>query len=149
MNATATAPTATRPGWFTIVAIAALLWNLFGVAMFTMQYTLSPEALAALPPEQRALFAAMPGWTWAAYGVAVGTGALGSLMLLLRRRAATWLLALSLAAIAVQFAWQAVLSEAVALLGPVEALSLPVFILAVAAALVWFAQRAARRGWIA
>lgn len=148
MNATTASHAAPRPAWYMIAAIAALLWNLIGVAMFAMQYTMSPEALAALPAEQQSLYAAMPGWTWVAYAVAVGAGALGSLMLVLRRRPATWLLLLSLLAVAVQFVWQAFVGEAVALLGAVEALGLPAFILAVAALLYWFARRAAARGWL-
>ena len=39
-------------------------------------------------------------------------------------------------------------SEAVALLGPGEALGLPAFILVVAALLYWFARRSAARGWL-
>ena len=148
MNATTASHAAPRPAWYMIAAIAALLWNLLGVAMFAMHYTLSPEALAALPPAQQSLYAAFPWWTWVAYGVAVFAGALGSLMLVLRRRAATWLLLLSLLGVVVQFLHQAVLSEAVALLGPAEALGLPAFILAVAALLYWFARRAAARGWL-
>jgi len=119
------------------------------VAMFAMHYTMSAEAIAAMPAEQQSLFAAMPGWTWVAYGVATIAGALGSLMLVLRRRAATWWLALSLLAVAAQFVWQAVLSEAVALLGAVQALALPLFVLVVAALVAWFARHAVARGWIA
>ena len=148
MNATTASHATPRPAWFMIAAIAALLWNLIGVAMFAMHYTMSPEALAALPAEQQSLFAAMPGWTWVAYGVAVVAGALGSLMLVLRRRAATPLLLVSLLAVVAQFVWQAFLSEAVALLGAVEALGLPAFILVVAALVYWFARRAAARGWL-
>lgn len=148
MNATAASRDAARPTWFTIAAIAALLWNLLGVAMFAMHFTMSPEALAALPAEQQSLYAAMPDWTWAAYGVAVIAGALGSLMLVLRRRVAIWLLLVSLVAVVAQFAWQAFLSEAMALLGPVEALGLPLFIVAVAALVYWFARRADARGWL-
>ena len=148
MSTTTASHPASRPGWFMPAAIAALLWNLIGVAMFATQFTMSPEALAALPPEQQSLYAAMPGWTWVAYGVAVFAGALGSLLLALRRRAATWLLLASLLAVAAQFAWQAFLSEAVALLGPVEALGLPLFILAAAALIYWFARRADARGWL-
>ena len=148
MNATVASHDTPRPAWYMIAAIAALLWNLLGVAMFAMHYTLSPEALAALPPAQQSLYAAFPWWTWVAYGVAVFAGALGSLMLVLRRRPAPWLLLLSLLGVVVQFLHQAVLSEAVALLGPAEALGLPAFILAVAALLYWFARRAAARGWL-
>lgn len=148
MNATTAIHAPARPAWFMPAAIAALLWNLFGVAMFTLHYTMSPEALAALPAEQQSLFAAMPDWTWVAYAVAVIAGALGSLLLVLRRRAATWLLLASLLAVAAQFAWQAFLSEAVALLGVVPALGLPVFILVAAALVYAVARHAAARGWL-
>ena len=58
------------------------------------------------------------------------------------------MLLLSLLAVTAQFVWQAFLGEAVALLGPAQALGLPAFILAVAALLYWFARRAAARGWL-
>ncbi|HET8818400.1 MAG TPA: hypothetical protein VFM73_02545 [Xanthomonadaceae bacterium] len=147
MNATAMHDTP-RPAWFTIAAIAALLWNLLGIAMFTLHYTMSPEGLAQLPAEQQALFEATPAWVWVAYGVAVFAGGLGSLMLVLRRRVATWFLLLSLLAVAAQFAWQAYLSQAVALLGVAGALGLPLFILVVAVLVYGFARHAAARGWL-
>ena len=147
MNAT-TIDHAERPRWYRVAAIAALLWNLLGVAMFLLHYTMSAEALAALPAEQQALFEAMPGWTWVAYAVATIGGALGALMLVMRRRAATWLLTLSLAGVVAQFLWQAVLSEAVPLLGAAQALTLPAVLVVVAALVCWFAWRADARGWL-
>lgn len=148
MNATTVSHDAPRPAWYMVAALAALMWNLLGLAMFAMHYTLSPEALAALPAAQQSLYAAFPWWSWAAYGIAVVAGALGSLMLVLRRRPASWLLLVSLLGVIVQFVYQAVLSQAVALLGPVQALGLPLFILVVAALLYWFARRAAAHGWL-
>ena len=134
MNATTAMHDTPRPAWYMIAAIAALLWNLLGIAMFALQYTLSPEALAQLPAEQQSLYAAFPAWTWIAYGVAVFAGALGSL--------------LSVLGVIAQFTWQAFLGDAVALRGAAHALGLPLFILAVAALLYWFARRAAARGWL-
>ncbi|MFT5542262.1 MAG: hypothetical protein ACI97K_001469 [Glaciecola sp.] len=40
------------PIWFTIVAIIALLLNLLGAAMVVMNFMITPEAIALLPPEQ-------------------------------------------------------------------------------------------------
>ena len=76
------------PGWFWAVAVLALLWNLFGLAMFYMQVNMTPEQLAQLPEAQRELTQAFPGWVWAVDGVAVVAGTLGSLLLLMRRRLA-------------------------------------------------------------
>src|SRR5690606_29127230 len=64
-----TTPSAARPGWFRVVAVLLLLWNLLGLWMFWSQYTMSPAQLAALPEAQRGLFEAMPGWAWAVYGL--------------------------------------------------------------------------------
>lgn len=147
MNATTIDP-AIRPRWYSIAAIAALLWNLLGVAMFLLHYTMSAEALAALPAEQQALFESLPAWTWVAYAVGTIGGALGAVLLVMRRRAARWLLTLSLAGVLAQFTWQAVLSEAVPLLGAAQALTLPLVVLVVAALICWFAWRADARGWL-
>ena len=34
------------PGWFRVVGVLALLWNLFGLAMFYLSVTMTPEQLA-------------------------------------------------------------------------------------------------------
>ena len=78
------------------MAFLALLWNLFGVAMFFLQFNMSPETLAAIPADQRALYESTPAWVHGAFAVAVFGGALGSAVLLLKKRLALPLLLLSL-----------------------------------------------------
>ena len=138
-----------RPAWFPVVASLLLLWNLFGIAMFFLQYTMTPDALARLPEEQRLLFEAMPAWLWVVYAVAVLSGAIGALMLLLRKRAAVPLFWGSLIAVLVQFGYTLLPGRAVEVLGPAQALPMPLTIIAVAALQVWLARRALARGWIA
>ena len=41
------------PKWFIIVAIVALIWNLFGVVAYIGRVTMSPETFEALPPDQQ------------------------------------------------------------------------------------------------
>ena len=138
-----------RPAWFPVVAVLLLLWNLFGIAMFFLQYTMTPDALAKLPEEQRVLFEAMPAWLWVVYAVAVLAGAIGALMLLLRKRVAVPLFWGSLIAVLVQFGYTLLPGRAVEVLGPAQALPMPLTIIAVAALQVWVARRALARGWIA
>jgi hypothetical protein len=147
MNASIESPRPV-PAWFWIVAVVALMWNLIGVAMFAMQMAMGPDDLAALEEGQRAMFESTPGWVWAAYGVAVVAGTLASIALLVRRRFAVTLFWISLIAVIAQFAWIAFLSGAMARMGTLEALGLPLFIVMVAALLVWFSGRAAARGWL-
>lgn len=144
-----TASAAPRPGSFRVVAIVLLLWNLFGVYMFHMQYNMPPDAIAALPDGQRTLWENMPSWMWGVYGVAVVSGALGALLLLLGKRAALPLFWVSLVAIVVQFAQVFFPGGALELLGPAMALPMPALIALVALFQVWYTRRARGRGWLA
>jgi hypothetical protein len=137
-----------RPGWFRIAAIVFLLWNLFGCYMFWSQYSMTPEQIAALPAGQQQLWNAMPAWMWIVYGVAVVSGALGAVMLLLNKRVAMPLFALSLLAIVVQFAQAFLPGGAVEVLGAGAALPMPAVITLVGVLQVWVARKAIARGWI-
>ena len=94
-----------KPKWLLWAGIALLLWNLFGVAAFIMQATMSAEALSSLPAEQQELWGDMGAATWIAYAVAVGAGTLGAISIILGRKWAVLLFLLSVAAIAAQFSY--------------------------------------------
>ncbi len=145
MNARGYSPV---PGWFRIVAIVLLLWNLFGVWSLWSQYTMTPEAIAALPDAQRTVWQAMPAWLWIVYALGVVGGTLGALLLLLRKRASATLFLLSLVAVVVQFGYVLFPAGGLATLGATQALPMPVVIIAVAAFSLWLARRAIARGWI-
>ena len=87
------------PGWFPIAAIAILLWELLGAALFASQLRIDPALVDAA---DRAVLAAAPQWMIAAYSFAVVTGVAGAVLLLLRRRQAEHLLMISLIALVVQ-----------------------------------------------
>lgn len=142
-------PIVQRPAWFWIVAVLALLWNLFGVAMFYMQYSMTPEQLAQLPEAQRTVQQALPGWVYAVNGVAVALGTVGSLLLLLGKRLAHAMFWLSLVAVVVMFAYCLFPGRMIELLGAAQALPMPIVVTVVAALLVWFARKSIARGWIA
>ena len=143
------APLAMKPpGWFWAVGALALLWNLFGLAMFYLSVTMTPEQLAQLPAAQREVTEGYPTWLWALYGVAVVTGTLGSLLLLLRRRLALPVFWLSLAAVVVLFAYSLFPGRMLELMGPAQALPMPVTVTVVALLRVWFSRRAIARGWL-
>jgi len=129
------------------MAALALAWNALGIVTFWLDTFADPAALAALPDTERALRAQVRTWATAAYGVAVFAGTLGSFGLLLRKAWATPLLALSLAAIAVQMGQALFMTELVAVRGPTGAV-LPLVILAVAVLLLLLARLGRRRGWI-
>jgi hypothetical protein len=89
----------------TIVGIVALLWNLVGDASFVAQYRMDPAEMARTDPYTARIYAGMPGWAWAAFGLSVVAGTLGSILLLLRRSAAVPVYLISLIGIVVTFGY--------------------------------------------
>lgn len=138
------------PGWYWIVAVAALLWSLMGCFAYYMQMTtIADEAkLAALPEAQRAIWLATPSWVFAAYAIAVFAGLAGAVALLLRRRFARTAFALSLIAVIVQFGYTFLGTDILSTMSLGEAAGLPAFIIIAAIAQLWFAHYATQRGWL-
>jgi hypothetical protein len=141
-------PVASPPRWYLPVAILTLVWTAMGVAAWVGDLRMTEAALAAMPPEQQQLFATRPPWVFVAYGVAVFSGLGGAIGLLLRRRWAVTAFAISLAAVTVQFAWVFLVMNAIAAIGAAAAVPLPATVITLQVAMLWFARRAERRGWI-
>lgn len=137
-----------RTGTFRLVAIMALAWNLMGLAMFWMQWNITPEQLAKLPEGQRAIHEAMPQWVWIANGVAVVAGVIASALLIFRRQLSVPFFWLSLLAIIVMFGYSFLAADMIGKVGAAQALTMPVVVTVIAVALLWYAQRARKRGWL-
>lgn len=136
-----------RPRYFWWLAGAALLWNLAGVAMLLVQVGMDAQGLAALDAGQRRIREATPGWVDAAFAVAVTSGVLGALGLLLRGRWAAPLFGVSLLAMLVQLGGGYATTPAWEVYGP-AGLAMPAILLVIAVALWGYARRLARSGWL-
>jgi len=134
------------PGWFMIVAALALIWNLLGVMAYIMQVTMSPEAFAALPEAQRQIYENTPKWATAAFAIAVNGGALGCILLLLKRNLAGLFLQLSLAGVVVQMLHSFFMSNSFEVFGP-GGLVMPVLVFVIAVYLVTLAAKAKVNRW--
>ncbi len=135
------------PAWFRIAAVLALLWGLVSVFAWTADLMTDEQTAAQFTDAQRRLYLARPAWIFAVYALAIFSALAGATGLLLRRRWAVFLLALSLAALVVQFGYTFIALDAISLLG-VGAAFFPLFIVAVGAAMLWLALDAQRRGWL-
>jgi hypothetical protein len=134
------------PGWFRIVALIALVWNLFGFAMYLSSVGLFGDPAAGLSDAERAAHESIPALVTAAFAIGTLAGVVGSIGLFLRRRWALPALAVSLAALAVLEGWVVFLSGALEAFGGA---ALPVTVVLVAALLAWLAYHARGRGWLA
>jgi hypothetical protein len=140
----APAETAAVPAWYWLVAIAALLFESAGAYLFANSLTLDP---ATLPLDQRAIFEATPQWMTIAWAIAIGSGLLGAVGLLLRRRFAEPLLLISLIAVAAQFSGIFLVAQ-LRELTPEDHLMVPIVILLFAYGF-WQASKLARQGgWL-
>jgi hypothetical protein len=140
--------TTTKPAtWFWVVSGIALVWNLMGVMAYIMQVTMSPEALQALPENERTLIESVPTWATAAFAIAVWGSTLGSILLLMRKKIATPVLILSFAGILVQMYYNLFMSKSMEVYGP-GGLAMPIMVLVFGVFLIWFSRKATANGWI-
>lgn len=134
------------PVWFRLVAIVAVLWNLIGVWSYLGHVGIVPP-MQEMTAEQQALSATVPAWVVGAFAIAVFSGLIGSLGLLLSRAWARLVLVVSLVCIVAQMGWVLLVSEAPAVEGG-QAYVMPILISGIALLLVWAANTGVKRGWL-
>lgn len=135
------------PVWFWVVSILALLWNLMGAGAYLADAYMSIESLEAMTQAQRELFESTPPWVTAAYGIAVWGGVLGCIALLLRKKWARPVLLISLLGVLAQQVYNFFLSNAFEVYGS-GAMILPIMVIVISVALVYFARMSHSKGWL-
>tara|TARA_R110002050_G_scaffold210943_2_gene347069 strand:+ start:406 stop:840 length:435 start_codon:yes stop_codon:yes gene_type:complete len=141
--------TTTKPNTaFWIIAVLALLWNLIGVYFWALEYFLMTEEMkATIPPEQLELMNSAPSWNMIVYGIAVITGLLASIFLLMRKKLAVSLFAISLIAVLIIQLYWIFAMDIVAVMGP-QSLIMPLIVIALAIFEYFYSKGAARNGWL-
>lgn len=143
------AQTRRTPRHLWIVGIIALLWNAIGVFDYSMTQSRNAGYMASFTPEQLAFFYGMPRLVVSAWAVAVFGGLAGSLLLLLRRRLAVWVLLASLLGVVTTTFHNYVLADGMAVAGDPFSLVLTAVIFLVALGLLLYASTLRTRGVLA
>ncbi len=120
------------PRTVTIIGIILLLWGLMGISAFALQYSMDLDALALTDPAGARAFALMPAWVWIVYAIAVATGTLGAIALLLRKAIAAFLFLISLVCVIAQFSYTFLGTNLLADKGWAVTIPFPALIIAVA-----------------
>ena len=128
---------------FWVVGAVALVWNAMGVLNIFMQ--MNPDVLATYPESHRMIVASQTGWISASVMIAIFGGALGCVLLLLRKASAIWLFYASLIATIIVVAHTLSLPVDLSASDIVLIIVMPVV---VAALLAWYSRWTAIRGWI-
>ena len=128
---------------FWVIGAVALVWNAMGVLNLIMQ--MNPDVLATYPESHQTIVANQTGWIAASVTVAIIGGAIGCVLLLLRKAGAVYLFYASLIGTII------VVAHTLSL--PIELSSSDVVLIVVmpvvvAALLAWYSRWTAMRGWI-
>ena len=136
-----------RVHWsFWAIGAVTLIWNVMGVINFFMQ--MNADALASFPESHRAIVAGRPAWATGGFAIAVFGGALGCLLLLLRKPAAYYLFIASLLGVIVQLIHTLGIAGSAFGFSPFDISMTIVMPLVVAAFLIWYSKWAGSKGWI-
>lgn len=128
---------------FWVIGVVTLIWNVMGAINFFMQ--MNPDVLAAYRESERMIVEGRPVWATGGFAIAVFGGALGCLLLLLRKSAAYYLFVASLLGVIVTM----IHALGVGIdFGLGEILGIILMPLVVAAFLIWYSKLAESKGWI-
>ncbi len=128
---------------FWLIGAVALIWNVVGVINFFAQ--MNPDVLAAYRESERAIVEGRPAWATGAFAIAVFGGALGCVLLLLRKSAAYYLFIGSLLGVIVTMTHTLGIGID---FGLGEILGIILMPLVVAVFLIWYSKQAESKGWI-
>ena len=128
---------------FWVIGAVALVWNAMGVLNLVMQ--MNPDVLATYPESHQTIVANQTGWIAASVTVAIIGGAIGCVLLLLRKAGAVYLFYASLIGTIIVVARTLSLPIELSSSDIVLIIVMPVV---VAALLAWYSRWTAMRGWI-
>ncbi len=128
---------------FWAIGAVALIWNVMGVINFFVQ--MNPDVLTAYRESEREIVEGRPAWATGGFAIAVFGGALGCLLLLLRKSAAYYLFIASLLGVIVTMTH--ILGVGIDF-GLGEILGIILMPLVLAAFLIWYSKQAESKGWI-
>ena len=128
---------------FWAISAFALIWNVLGGVNFFVQ--MNADAVAEYSEAARAIIEDRPLWATGGFAIAVFGGALGCLLLLLRKSAAYYLFIASLLGVIVTMTHTLRVGID---FGPGEILGIILMPLVLAVFLIWYSKQAENKDWI-
>ena len=126
---------------FWAIGAVTLIYNVAGVMNFLVQ--MNADTVSNMPEQYREIVEGRPAWATGAFAVAVFGGALGCLLLLLRKSAASYLFIASLLGAIVTMIHT--LGIADSNIGPVIGNLVQLVVMAF---LIWYSKQSDSKGWI-
>ena len=131
---------------FWAIGAFALLWNVLGSMNYLAQ--MNADMVATLPETHRAIIEGRPAWATGGFAIGVFGGALGGLLLLLRKSIAIYLFIASLLGVIVTMIHTIRIASSIIDFSAVEILIMILMPVVVAAFLIWYSKQVQSKGWI-
>ena len=108
---------------------------------------MTDEILSSLPQDQQLMYQEVPAWVTAAFALAVFSGTIGAVLMLLKKKIATTFFILSFIGIISQMSYGLLLDENTDSYGPMGLL-MPFMIISIGGYLIWYSKKAAEYTWL-
>lgn len=131
---------------FWVIGAVALIWNVLGGVNFFMQ--MNGDVVASLPETHRAIIEGRPVWATGGFAITVFGGALGCLLLLLRKSAAFYFFVASLIGVIVTMVHTVDVARSAIKFSPAEILIMILLPVLVAALLLWYSKYSESKAWV-
>jgi hypothetical protein len=128
---------------FWVITIFMLIWNALGCVNFIVQ--MNPDMVSSYRESEQAIIQGRPLWATTGFATAAFGGALGCILLLLRKSFATYLFVASLAGVFIAVIHSLTTGAAFSI---GEIIGIIVMPIAVAVFLVWYSKYGTNRGWL-
>ena len=135
------------PTWIRVVSVFAFLWNLAGVFNYLNQAFNQVAIMESLDQAQREAFEGIPTWATAAFAIAVFSGTIACIGLLLRKKWARSFFIISLISAVTQFVHWLFISNAVEAFGP-STYAMPTIVILIGLYLITFSKKGIQKGWL-
>ncbi len=127
--------------WF--ISIVMLIWNVLGAVNFFVQ--MNPAMLANYAESERMIIEGRPLWATAGFALAVFAGAIGCVLLLLKKPFSLYLFCASLLGVVVVMSHSLSLGIAY---GMGEVLGIILMPICISVFLIWYSKYSAAKGWL-
>lgn len=135
------------PKSFWVIAVLALLWNLMGVFQFYLATFSLDTMVENLPEVQAGLYRGIPMWYTVIFAIAVLTGLLGCISMLLRKKITVALFGISLLAVLVAQGYWILGTDVIEVIG-VSSVIMPLIVIVISIFLYFYNKGTAKNGWL-
>lgn len=129
------------PIWFWIISAIALIWNAMGINAYLQQAYNTESYQAMYTAEQQEIVANLPSWVTAVFAIAVFSGTIAAIGLLLRKKWSKSLWLISLIGVIIQMGY-------LLIYGLESNLIMTIMIIVFALFFVWFSRLAVSKAWL-